>query len=58
MNKKKFIKKLKNNLSILEENEINDIIDEYSDIIDEKIKNGKSEEEAINDFGNINELSK
>lgn len=58
MNKKTFIKKLKNNLSVLEENEVKDIIEEYSDNIDEKIKNGKTEEEAINDFGDINELSK
>ena len=58
MNKKSFIKKLKNNLSILEESEVNDIIEEYSNNIDEKIKNGKSEEEAIKDFGDIDELSK
>ena len=58
MNKKTFIKKLKNNLSVLDENEVKDIIEEYTDIIDEKIKDGKSEEEAIKDFGDINELSK
>lgn len=58
MNKKTFIKQLKKNLSILEENEVNDIIEEYSDIIDEKVKNGKSEEEAIKDFGDVDELSK
>ena len=58
MNKKAFIKKLKNNLNVLEENEVKDIIEEYSDIIDEKIKAGKTEEEAIKDFGDINELSK
>lgn len=58
MNKKSFIKKLKKNLSILEENEVNDIVEEYSDNIDEKIKNGKTEEEAIKDFGDVDELSK
>ena len=58
MNKKNFIKKLKNNLSVLDESEVNDIIEEYSNNIDEKIKNGKSEEEAIKDFGDIDELSK
>ena len=58
MNKKSFIKKLKNNLNVLEESEVKDIIEEYSDIIDEKIKDGKTEEEAIKDFGDINELSK
>lgn len=58
MNKSSFISKLKKNLKILDENEVKDIIDEYSEIIDEKIKNGKTEEEAINDFGDINELCK
>lgn len=58
MNKKSFIKKLKNNLNVLEESEVKDIIEEYGDIIDEKIKDGKTEEEAIKDFGDINELSK
>ena len=58
MNKSSFISKLKKNLKILDENEVKDIIDEYSEIIDEKIKDGKTEEEAINDFGNIDELCK
>ncbi len=58
MNKSSFISKLKKNLKILDENEVKDIIDEYSEIIDEKIKNGKTEEEAIKDFGDVNELSK
>ena len=58
MNKNSFISKLKKNLKILDENEVKDIIDEYSEIIDEKIKDGKTEEEAINDFGNIDELCK
>ena len=58
MNKKTFIKKLKNNLNVLDENEVKDIIEEYSNNIDEKIKNGRSEEEAIKDFGDIDELSK
>ena len=58
MNKSSFINKLKNNLKILDENEVKDIVDEYSEIIDEKIKNGKTEEEAIKDFGDVNELCK
>ena len=58
MNKSSFISKLKKNLKILDENEVKDIIDEYSEIIDEKIKNGKTEEEAIKDFGDVNELCK
>ena len=58
MNKSSFISKLKKNLKILDENEVKDIVDEYSEIIDEKIKNGKTEEEAIKDFGDVNELCK
>ena len=58
MNKNSFISKLKKNLKILDENEVKDIIDEYSETIDEKIKDGKTEEEAIKDFGNVDELCK
>lgn len=57
MKKEEFIETLKKKLSILEEDEINDIIEEYSGYIDEKIKSGKTEEEAIKDFGDINELA-
>lgn len=57
MNKKEFIKELTKKLQVLEENEIKDIIDEYSGIIDEKVKHGKKEEEAVKDFGNISELA-
>ena len=58
MNKNSFINKLKKNLKILDESEVKDIIDEYSEIIDEKIKDGKTEEEAIKDFGDVDELCK
>ena len=34
-----------------------DIINEYSDIIDEKVKHGKTEEESVKEFGNIDELA-
>ncbi|MGE5456503.1 MAG: DUF1700 domain-containing protein [Ignavibacteriales bacterium] len=57
MNKKEFIKELTKKLQVLEENEIKDIIDEYSGIIDEKVKHGKKEEEAVKDFGDISELA-
>ena len=56
MTKKEFIKVLENRLSILNALERQDIIDEYKDIISEKVKHGKTEEEAIADFGNIDEL--
>lgn len=58
MNKKEFIKLLEQKLKILDENELKDIINEYKDTIDEKVKHGKSEEAAVKDFGDIDELSK
>lgn len=58
MTKDKFLKSLEKKLNVLSEEEKNDIIAEYEDIIDEKIKHGKTEEEAIKEFGDINELSK
>lgn len=56
MNKKEFLSYLEKKLAILEENEIKDIISEYKDIIEQKVKDGKSEKEAVNEFGNIDEL--
>lgn len=58
MTKKTFIKNLKQRLNVLDESEIEDIVSEYTDIIDEKIKNGQSEKEAIADFGDFDELVK
>lgn len=58
MTKKTFIKKLKEKLSILDSEEVKDIIEEYESTIDEKIKNGEEERKAIEDFGDIDELAK
>lgn len=58
MNKEKFLKELEKRLSILNENERKDIIDEYKSTIEEKIKNGETEENAVKDFGNIDDLVK
>ena len=38
MNKKEFISELKSKLSILKKEEVNDIVNEYSEHIEEKIK--------------------
>ena len=57
MTKNEFFKNLKNKLNILENNEVEDIINEYKDIVQEKIKSGKSEKEAIEEFGDLDELS-
>lgn len=56
MSKKKFLDSLKNKLTILEKNEVNNIIAEYSNYIDEKMENGQTEQEAVASFGNIDLL--
>lgn len=58
MTKRTFLKQLKEKLSVLEESEVEDILKEYEDHIDMKIKEGKTEKEAVEDFGNIDELVK
>ncbi|MDO4438892.1 MAG: DUF1700 domain-containing protein [Eubacteriales bacterium] len=57
MNKQTFLNELRKQLHVLEEAEVNDIIDEYSQHIDIKIEKGQTEEEAIKDFGSVKELS-
>ena len=58
MNKKIFLEKLRKKLKILNNDEIEDIIEEYEGHINEKVSSGKTEEEAIKDFGDFNELVK
>lgn len=57
MKKEEFLAKLRKNLSILEEKEIQDIVEEYEQHIDMKMKGGLSEEAAIQDFGDLKELT-
>ncbi len=56
MNKKEFLETLEKKLSILNEKERQDIIDEYKDTISEKVKHGQKEKDAIKDFGDIDDL--
>ena len=56
MNKDEFLEELEKKLSILNEKERQDIIDEYKDTISEKVKHGQTEEEAVSDFGDLDEL--
>ena len=58
MTKDKFLRELEKKLSILSEEERRDTINEYRDIIEEKVKHGKKESEAVKEFGSIDELSK
>ena len=53
MNKEEFLKTLSKKLEILEEKERADTIDEYRDTIEEKMRNGQTEEEAVSDFGSV-----
>lgn len=58
MTKQAFLDKLKSRLSILDDNEVEDILSEYAAHIDQKVASGKTEAEAIADFGDFNELVK
>lgn len=57
MDKKTFMKELERSLSVLQENELSDIVSEYEQHIDMKVQSGLSEEEAIADFGSVAELT-
>lgn len=57
MKKQEFLDELKRHLRVLQDEEQEDIIDEYSQHIEMKIANGLSEEEAIKDFGPIQALA-
>ncbi len=58
MNKEKFLNILRKKLSVLEENEIEENIEEYSNFIDEKVSKGATEEEAVKALGNPEVLAK
>ena len=57
MNKSEFLNDLKKYLTILEDREQEDILEEYAQHIDMKLSTGLSEEEAIRDFGRVEELA-
>lgn len=56
MDKRTFMKKLEQSLSVLQEDELKDILSEYEQHVDMKVKSGLTEEEAIADFGRLSEL--
>ena len=58
MNKKQFLESLRKQLNILKESEIDDILQEYEQHLDEQIHAGKSEEEAVANFGDVEELAR
>ncbi|PXX52998.1 uncharacterized protein DUF1700 [Hungatella effluvii] len=57
MNKNEFLEELNRHLLILEDEEQQDILEEYSQHIDMKVESGLSEDEAIRDFGSVKELA-
>lgn len=58
MKKKEFLSILEEKLEVLNKEEREDILNEYKDTISEKVKNGQTEEEAIKDFGDIDDLAR
>lgn len=57
MNKIQFIAELKNRISSLPLNDINKYLDYYSEMIDDRIEDGLSEEEAVNDLGSLENIT-
>lgn len=57
MNKESFLSSLEKRLMVLEEQERSDILVEYSQHIDMKVASGLTEEEAIKDFGKLEDLT-
>ncbi len=54
--KKEFLNFLDKRLSILKEEEKNEVLNEYSQHIDMKVQEGQSEEDAIKNFGNLDDF--
>ena len=53
MTKREFLKELEDRLQMLDEKERKDMIEEYSQHISMCMKSGMKEEEAIEDFGDM-----
>ena len=58
MNKKEFLDELEKKIRVLDKKEISDILDEYSQHIDMRMESGLSEDEAIKDFGDMDEAGR
>ena len=57
MNKKEFLSRLEHRLSGLPREEREERLSFYSEMIDDRIEEGLSEEEAVNDIGSIDEVA-
>lgn len=56
MSKEEFLKQLQERIRILQPSEQQDILDEYAQHIQMRMEGGLSEEEAIRDFGSLDDL--
>ncbi len=56
MTRAEFLNELKNRLSAFEKAEIENWLNYYSEIIDDRMEDGQSEEEAVNSLGSINSI--
>lgn len=57
MNRKEFLLALQTRIAVLEESEQQDILAEYAQHIEMRMAGGLTEEEAIRDFGDLNQLA-
>ena len=57
MNKQEFLSELKVHLSGLPTKDIEERLDFYSEMIDDRIEGGRTEEEAVSDIGDVEEIS-
>ena len=57
MNKKEFIEKLREKLSKLPQKEVEDRISFYGEMIDDKIEDGVSEQEAVAEIGSVDRIA-
>ncbi|WP_211749234.1 DUF1700 domain-containing protein [Paenibacillus sp. Marseille-Q4541] len=58
MTKSKFLSELAEKLKNLPQSEISKSIDFYSEIIDDRMEEGMSEEEAVNGLGNVEDIAR
>ena len=58
MKKEEFLNKLREKISILKKEEQDDIINEYNEHIEEKLKKKEKEEDIIKELGDIDEIAK
>ena len=56
MTKQEFLSKLRSGLVGLPQNEVEERLEFYSEMIDDRMEEGISEEEAISDIGNVDEI--